>query len=251
MRKERRRRKIKKKLFMKIDNKKFLFCIVLFIILTGLGITKNAFAEWEQEGTEWKYLGDYGYKTGWQQIDGKWYYFSLQSETMKIGWFYDPQYNKWYYLNYSGDMDSSKTTATYPTELNNIQNRIKQYVNYDTTYEDTNQVDNAVYVRFISNSEDAHTQYYYQPYTGNIYEAKDGVLTNLATHEKINIFTQEDAVNAVSDYLTNNYKYIPKIIKVEVDDGDSYFVHCYDAEGDAVNSSWYHVNKTTREVRPA
>jgi hypothetical protein len=241
--------KVRKGLYdMKRINKKILICVLVVITLLAPGFTKNAYAEWEKDGSQWKYLGDYGYKIGWQQIDGKWYYFISGTEIMKIGWFYDEQYNKWYYLNNSGDMDSSKTTSDYPTELSDIENRIKQYVNDDVNYESTNQIDNTVYVRFMSNDETASTQYYYQPSTGKIYEVKNGILTNLFTKEKIDSFTEEQAVQVVYDYLSDNYEYIPKNIKVEVDDGDSYFIHCYDTEGDPANSSWYHVNKTTREV---
>ncbi|MDR3596426.1 cell wall-binding protein [Clostridium sp.] len=230
-----------------IDKKIFIFVLVVMMLLTS-GFTKNAYADWEKYENNWRYIGDFGYAKGWQEINEKWYYFSTDTGIMKIGWFYDEKYSKWYYLNNYGDMDSSKTTSDYPTELSDIQNRIKQYVNVDVIYESTNQIDNTVYVRFMSNDETASTQYYYQPSTGNIYEVKNGILTNLSTNEKIDSFTEEQAVQVVYDYLSDNYEYIPKNIKVEVDDGDSYFIHCYDTEGDPANSSWYHVNKTTREV---
>lgn len=229
-------------------NGKRLILILLTIIFSGMLFTKNVYAYWEKNENDWRYIGDSGYEKKWQEINGKWYYFSNETGVMKIGWFYDEQYNKWYYFTYNGDMDDSKTTATYPTELSSIQEKIKQYAEDDATYEVTKQVDNAIYVCFISKNESSSVQYYYQPSTGNIYEVKDGILTNLATNEKIDSFTQDQAIQVVQDYLKDNYKYVPKIIKVVVDDGDSYFVHCYDTEGDAANSSWYHVNKTTREV---
>lgn len=236
---------------MKRINIKFCMVLLTIIILVVTGFTKNAYADWENHENYWKYISDHGYAKDWQQINGRWYYFVPETSVMKIGWFYDEQYNKWYYLNYNGAMDSSKTTSDYPTELNNIGDKIKQHVNEDVVYEGTNQVDDNVFVCFESKNQVAARQYYYQPSTGNAYEIKNGILTNLSTNETIDIFSQEQAIQVVHDYLSDNYKYIPKMIKVEVDDGDSYFIHCYDNEGNDVNSSWYHVNKTTRKVTAA
>lgn len=233
----------------KFDKRFFLFFLIALTLL-GTGITKNAYAEWEKEGDEWRYFGDYGYKIGWQQINGKWYYFTPGTEVMKIGWFYDEQYNKWYYLNFNGDMDDSKTTSIYPLELRNVQNKIKQFVNEETIYNGTNQIDSNIFARFTSSNGISSKQYYYQSSTDNIYEIKNGILTNIATKEVVNIFTEEQAVQVVKDYLSKNYKNIPQNIKVEYDNEDSYIVHCYDDIGGAsLASSWYYVNKTSREVK--
>lgn len=222
--------------------------IVMMCVASVFG--KNAHAYWDEDGDDWRYIGDYGYKTGWQQIDGKWYYFLSETGIMKIGWFYDEQYSKWYYLNFDGGMDGSKTTFTYPMELSNIQDKINQYTGEKVTYDWTKKVRDNVFECFKSNSDLSSNLYYYHLSTGNIYEMKNGILTNIKTHEVINFFTQEDAVQAVKDYLSKNYKDIPQIIKVENDDGDSYLVHCYnDTENYTTNSSWYYVNKTTREIR--
>ncbi|PEM34626.1 choline-binding protein A, partial [Bacillus pseudomycoides] len=44
-------------------------------------------------------------QTGWQQINGAWYYFN-SSGAMQTGW---QQINgKWYYFNSDGSWDSSK-----------------------------------------------------------------------------------------------------------------------------------------------
>ncbi|PGE97970.1 hypothetical protein COF51_04350 [Bacillus pseudomycoides] len=44
-------------------------------------------------------------QTGWQQINGAWYYFN-SSGAMQTGW---QQINgKWYYCNSDGSWDSSK-----------------------------------------------------------------------------------------------------------------------------------------------
>lgn len=222
---------------------------IVTICMTSV-FCKNTYADWDKDGDDWRYIGDYGYKTGWQQIDGKWYYFSSETSAMKIGWFYDEQYGKWYYLNFDGGMDGSKTTSIYPMELSNIQDEINQCAGEKVTYDSTKKVDDNVFECFKSNSDALFKQYYYHPLTDNIYEMKNGILTNVQTHEVINFFTQEQAVQAVKDYLSENYKDIPQIVKVENDDGDHYLVHCYDDTGEyTTNSHWYYVNKTTREIK--
>lgn len=222
--------------------------IVTICVISMFG--KSAYADWDKDGEEWKYIGDYGYEIGWQQINGKWYYFSSDTGTMKIGWLYDEQYSKWYYLNFDGSMDGSKTTSTYPIELSSIQDKINQCTGDKATYDSTKRIDDNVFECFKGNSDASSKQYYYHPSTGNIYKIENGILTNIQTHEVINFFTQEQAVQTVKDYLSKNYKDIPQIIKVENDDGDHYLVHCYDDTGDYItNSTWYSVDKTTREVK--
>lgn len=131
---------------MKRNSKKSILLIYTFIITIGLGLTQNAYAEWEREDSDWKYLGDYGYKMGWQQVDGKWFYFTPGTGIMKIGWFYDKQYDKWYYLNFDGDMDGNKSTNIYPVELSNIQNKIEQHTKEEVAYKCTSKVDDNVFV---------------------------------------------------------------------------------------------------------
>lgn len=229
-------------------NKNFSVFLIA-IILVGLGFTKNVYAEWEHENCEWKYLGDYGYEKAWQQINGKWYYLDSETGIMKIGWFYDEQYNKWYYLNFYGDMDASKTTCTYPTELSNIENKIKQITNEDVIYKWTKDIDDNMFVCFMGKNEIQPKQYYYHQSTGNIYEIKNGILTNIETKETVDFFTEEQAVQVVKDYFSKSYKDIPQVIKVESNQEEYYLIHCYDdKEGYETNSSWYHVNKTTRDV---
>lgn len=235
---------------MNKSRKKILSMILLGVILIGSGLPKNAYALWENDNYKWKYIGDYGYETGWQQINGKWYYFTPETEIMKIGWFYDNQYNKWYYLNSDGDMDFSKTTTEYPLELQNISKNIKQCINEEVTYRWTDNIDGDIFMCFMSGNSISNKQYYYHLSTGNVYEVRDGMFTNIATHEVFNYFTQEKAVEVVKDFLSKNNKYIPGVIEVEVDDGDSYLVHCYDNVGGyTTTNDWYYVNKTTREVK--
>ena len=229
---------------------KNLFILAVAIILVGSGFTKNVYAEWEHENCEWKYLGDYGYEKGWQQINGKWYYLDSGTGIMKIGWFYDEQYGKWYYLNFYGDMYASKTISTYPVELSNIEAKIKQYTNEEVEYKWTKDIDDNMFACFMSKNENAPKQYYYHTSTGNIYEIKNGILTNIATQETVDFFTEEQAVQVVKDYFSNNYKDIPQAIKVESNEEDHYLIHCYDdKDGYETNSSWYCVDKTTRDVK--
>ncbi|MVX62633.1 cell wall-binding protein [Clostridium chromiireducens] len=232
-------------------SRKFICLILLAAVITASCVSTNAYALWEKDNYQWKYIGDYGYVTGWQEIDNKWYYFNPEDGTMKRGWFYDTQYNKWYYLSADGDMVHSKITSNYPQELNNIYAKIKQYVNDEITYKWTTNIDGNIFICFISKNNGGARQFYYHVLTGNVYEMKNGNLTNLATHEVFNIFTEEQAVQVIKDYLSKSYKPIPQIIKVDSDDGESYLVHCYDDKGYYYESnSWYYVNKTTREVIP-
>lgn len=227
----------------------YFFMLAVFLLAGGFGFCENAYAEWEKDGNRWKYIGDNGYETGWEQIEGKWYCFNLGTGIMKIGWVYDEQYNKWYCLNYNGELEVSKTTSTYPVELSNIQNKIKQYINEEIEYKDTRQVDSNTFICFTSKNAELYRQYYYHISTGNVFEFKNGLLLNLATKETFNIFTEEQAVQVVRDYLSKNNKYITQNIKVESDKGNSYLIHCYDdSAGYTVNDSWYYVNKDTRDV---
>ncbi len=235
---------------MKMKSKRIFVLALSAITLIVISFPRNAYAYWEENEKNWRYIDDSGYAKGWQDINGRWYYLEPETGIMKIGWFYDEEYNKWYYLNDDGAMDSSKTTSTYPIELSSVKEKIKQYTNEDVEYEATSQIDDNVFVCFKSKNDLTVKQYYYETSRGNIFEVKDGIFTEISTGEVINMFSEEQAVEVVHDYLSDNYKYIPKIIEVKADDGDSYFVHCYDTEGDASNSSWYHVNKTTREVTP-
>ncbi|WP_297423144.1 cell wall-binding protein [Clostridium sp.] len=235
---------------MRKIKKKSLFIMLFVAILVGINFPQSAYAIWEKDNYDWKYIGDYGYEKGWKQIDGRWYYFTPDTGVMKLGWFYDEEYKKWYYLNTDGYMDSSKTTQSYPVELQEISNKIKQYVGEEISYQGTSNVDGNIFASFISDSNVIPRKYYYHLSTGNVYEVKDGMLNNLATHDVLNIFTKEQAVDLVKDYLSKNNEYIPGVIKVESDEGDSYLVHCYDDMGGYTSANcWYYVNKDTREIK--
>lgn len=41
---------------------------------------------------------------GWQEVSGKWYYLDPTTGIMKTGWWYDPNYKGWFYLDSDGAM---------------------------------------------------------------------------------------------------------------------------------------------------
>lgn len=58
----------------------------------------------------WYLYSIYGERlTGWQQMNGKWYYMDPQTTAMKTGWLQSPASGLWYYLDSSGAM----VTNTY------------------------------------------------------------------------------------------------------------------------------------------
>ena len=72
-------------------------------LLAGIGVVcistlfPSFAGTWKEEGR--KYYGDDGKaKTGWVQVEGKWYYLDKSTGNMKTGWLLDTN-NKWYFLN--------------------------------------------------------------------------------------------------------------------------------------------------------
>ena len=69
---------------------------------------------WEQDGTgvwyaydtgAWYYFNNKGYiLTGWQKLDGTWYYLNPSNGIMMTGW--QAINGKWYYMNGSGEMQT-------------------------------------------------------------------------------------------------------------------------------------------------
>ena len=67
------------------------------------GANKFAYDEWVEDQGGSYYIGNDGYmKTGWQQIDGQWYYLELETGKMQTGWFKDG--TKWYFFYPNGVM---------------------------------------------------------------------------------------------------------------------------------------------------
>ncbi len=61
--------------------------------------------------------------------------------------------------------------------------------------------------------------------------------------------TPVKAEQMVKEYLTKRGEYIPSIIQVDHEDGESYVVHCYDIVVDhTATSGWYYVNKKTGKI---
>lgn len=99
--------------------------IASVLILNPIG----ANAEWKQDGTGWWYSEGQKYDTGWNEIDGEWYYFD-NNGYMKTGWIQQAK-NNWYYLNDSGVMAKNTTINGYvldsvgvwiPATQNNLSN---------------------------------------------------------------------------------------------------------------------------------
>lgn len=84
---------------------------------------------WHQDGKDWCYTDNFGWlKTGWQLINGKWYYFSLDANdygNMKTGWQYIN--GVWYHFNGSGTMDSNRWIGDYYVKANGAM-AISQWV---------------------------------------------------------------------------------------------------------------------------
>lgn len=82
-----------------------------FKLMSG-GYASN---RWGLIGGRWYYFGPDGVLvTGWQQLNGNWYYLSTVDDTKRLtglkegdmitGWYFDPFYEKWFYLDESGAM---------------------------------------------------------------------------------------------------------------------------------------------------
>ena len=68
-----------------------------------LNVSSAARTGWQYINGTWYYFDSHGSKmTGWQYIGGKWYYLSGSGGAMLTGWQYVG--GKWYYLNPDGDM---------------------------------------------------------------------------------------------------------------------------------------------------
>ncbi len=78
---------------------------MIFTLIGGMffacSTTFHVNADWKTEDEKWWYATENGYKTGWEYIAGKWYYFD-ESGWMQTGW--QQIDGKWYYLKDSGEM---------------------------------------------------------------------------------------------------------------------------------------------------
>ena len=58
------------------------------------------------EGKIWRLYEGSTMLKGWQEVNGKWYYLDPNSGIMKTGWWYDPNYKGWFYLDSDGSMQT-------------------------------------------------------------------------------------------------------------------------------------------------
>ena len=77
-------------------------CALSAVLIMGL-YAGSAFAEWVGTGAARAYILNGQVQTGWQQIDGKWYYLNEQGAP-QIGWVKDG--DKQYFCTASGEMVS-------------------------------------------------------------------------------------------------------------------------------------------------
>lgn len=70
------------------------------------GANKFAADEWVKDKGNRYYIGQDGYmKTGWQSLDGQWFYLDAETGEMQTGWFKDNE--KWYFFYPNGVMAAS------------------------------------------------------------------------------------------------------------------------------------------------
>ena len=74
-------------------------CALSAVLIMGL-YAGPAFAEWIGTGGARAYIINGQVQTGWQQIDGKWYYFNELATG--VTWIYDAEKNAWAYNTASG-----------------------------------------------------------------------------------------------------------------------------------------------------
>lgn len=241
---------------MKVLKRLSLGMVTFMLIIMANSITANAY--WKQNNKGWQYTnGDY-YSIGWNIIDGNWYYFDDEG-IMETGWINDDE--KWYYLNDSGYLDDSKTTTIMPDEMKIIYNIVSIYNDSGIIKYENKGYINEIGLNDTSlykfSSEDGlgneFSEYYYDPFNGNVYKLKQGILTLLNTNTVINNsniqITIIEAVEKVKDYLLMNGKYVPDRIEYDHENVNSYIIHCYDSTDKYIKiDGWYYVDKFTGNV---
>ncbi len=96
--------------------KKLLSALLVFCGLTILNPVQ-ANAAWKQNNTGWWYTQESSYSVGWEQIDGKWYYFDSNGY-MKTGWINDN--GTWYYCWSNGQMAQNCYVGNYYLNNNGV-----------------------------------------------------------------------------------------------------------------------------------
>lgn len=86
---------------LNIETKKILVGVLTTLSILSTSAPVIAHAEWNSNSNGWWYNQGSSWATGWNEIDGQWYYFDTNGY-MKKGWLKDGA--NWYYLAPSGEM---------------------------------------------------------------------------------------------------------------------------------------------------
>ena len=106
-------------------------CALSAVLIMGL-YAGPAFADWvENQNGARMWVQDGKAQTGWQQINGKWYYFD-ESGKMKTGWLQSGE--DWYYLYDVVHLLVSESTV-HPFRYGNA--RYHTYVSEESCYSNT------------------------------------------------------------------------------------------------------------------
>lgn len=215
---------------------KFIASLMAGILIVG-ALPVGASAEWRQDSGEWTYLENGVAKSGWILYSNKWYFLDNEGE-MKTGWINDD--GTYYYLNSDGTLDNSKTSTVMPNEIKIIYDIVSPYKDGIFNYSDMEYIGNdsiilgntslrgKMYYHFYTedNYENAISEYFYDPISGNIYKHNQGIITLLGTN-----------VTAINNNKLNNSNW------KQTSEGLSYYKDGIRQAGwVSDNGKWYYFN---------
>jgi hypothetical protein len=98
-----------------------------------------------------------------------------------------------------------------------------------------------------NNEEKSDSYLVYDPYNCKIYKLKaDYSIEYLGLGKSNNLLTEDQAIQSVKTYLSENGKRVPSDVKIEESQNNYYEVHCYDDMGDhTATTGWYYIDKST------
>lgn len=120
---------------MKKSIKKIISTIIMTTTILGIFIVP-ANAEWKQNSTGYWYSNGNSWFTNWNQIDGKWYYFSPNGYMKSNSW--QQEGDKWYFLKPNGSMAQNETYNGYNFENNGVWNQNYNVDSNNTTNSSVN-----------------------------------------------------------------------------------------------------------------